>query len=372
MIRTFQTVGHGTFVTEQFASRKNVVIDCGSDTSLGLVRELIRTTFDREEQIDGVFLTSLDREHAGGLEFLLQWCSVANVFVPYLHEDERAYTLLRHLCTGGEMDDFLARLIMEPREALAEYQILDPRMFMVKQVAEETPYEKNVFDLIMAMDVMPWRAIEGFWVYVDYNLDWIYVPHVYRQHSGMDQLRAMLEAEGVDSGWMDSVETLRRGWSETPIREALIQSYRRLHRPVSAVSMAVYSGPRITDYRMYEQFTEQGQWSFRSRIYAGGVFTGDLHLGEEAVRAKFLKDFEGHRQLIGTLQLPGHGAESMFHESILPGGKSIVVTTTDTENVLCLPHGKVVREIMDRELPFYVVTEQPGSIARFAVTERLG
>ena len=47
----------------------------------------------------------------------------------------------------------------------------------------------------------------------------------------------------------------------------------------------------------------------------------------------------------------------------------MVVSTADTENIMCLPHGKVVRSILEHELPYYVVTEVQGSVARFAVIE---
>ena len=71
MIRTFQPVGQGTFITEQFEQGQNIVFDCGSSTSKGLVRELIRTNFDENEMIQAVFISSLDIEHAGGLEALV-------------------------------------------------------------------------------------------------------------------------------------------------------------------------------------------------------------------------------------------------------------------------------------------------------------
>ena len=97
MIRTFQPIGQGTFVTEQFEHGHNVVFDCGSMTSLPWTQKLIQTNFRQGEFIDGVFLSSIDQEHAGGLETLMQWCQVQKVFVPYLEPDERGATLLKYL-----------------------------------------------------------------------------------------------------------------------------------------------------------------------------------------------------------------------------------------------------------------------------------
>lgn len=371
MIRTFQPVGQGSFVTEQFEQGQNVVFDCGSATSLGLVRELIHTNYDENELIDAVFISSLDNEHAGGLEALMQWCRVTKVFVPFMEEDERAYTLLKHLCEGGEPDDFLSRLITEPKKALSAYQFLDPRTPVLTQVAPETDRDKNVFDAVMSMEIMPWKAIEGFRVYADPDVDWIYQVRVYRQRQVMERLTAALIAAEVDPGWIASAATVRRAWKQNPTRKALIQAYRQLDDHECVVSLALYSGPQHRDFRMYEQYTQKGQWSYHTRIRSGGVYTGGLHLGDEHIRAEFLKDFGRYRPRVGSFLLPGHGAESLFHESILPKTQAIVVATSDTENVLCLPHGKVVRAVMDRRLPFYLVTEVPGSVARFALSEQV-
>ncbi len=371
MIRTFQPVGQGVFVTEHFEQGQNVVFDCGSLTSLGLVRKLIQTNYDEKELIDAVFISSLDNEHAGGLEALMQWCRVTKVFIPYLNEDERAYTLLKHLCEGGEPDDFLSRLITEPKEALSAYQILDPRMPVVTQIAPEVGWERNVFDANMPIDLMPWKAIEGFRVYVDPQLDWIYQARVYRQRRALDELTAALIAAGEDPGWIATAATVQRAWRQNPTRKALMQVYRQQKDHSCVVSMALYSGPQTLDYRMYEQYTEQGKWNYHTKMRCGGIYTGELHLRDENLRADFLRHFGDYRPRVGSFLLPGHGADTLFHETVLPGRNAIVVTTADTENVLCLPHGKVVHAVLDRKLPFYVVTEVPGSIARFAVNERV-
>ena len=371
MVRTFQPVGHGTFVTEQFKHGQNVIFDCGSETSLDLIKALIKTNFEYKEQIDCVFLSSLDREHAGGLEALLEWCHVAKIIIPNMEKDERAFTLLRYLCEGGTMDDFLAKLITDPKNALSIFQIQDRRLPIVTQVSEETDKEKNVFDIPMPMDLMPWKAVEGFRVCVDNKLDWVYRPNVYRQRVSLKQLAENLAAEGIDPRWMDSVEKLVRGWRQNPIRNGLIKAYEQLRRPISPVTMTVYSGPEYVDYRLYERLAEDGQWSYRGKVYAGALLTGELPLGVERVQAKLCMDMVEYQTHMGSVLVPGHGAAWMFHESILPKRNGVVVSTTDTENMLCLPHGKVVKVILEHELPYYVVTEVQGSLARFAVIEAL-
>ena len=368
MIRTFQPIGQGTFVTEQFEHGQNVVFDCGSLTSLELVRKRIHTIYRENELIDAVFLSSLDWEHAGGLESLMQWCRVAKVFIPFLNDEERAYTLLKHLCEGGEPDDFLSRLIMEPTTALAKYQFLDPRMPVVTQVAPERGWDRNVFDANMPLELMPWKAIEGFRVYVDAQLDWICQPWVFRQGHVVDKLRKSLVDAQEDPGWIANATTVRRAWNQNPTRKILQETFLRQKDRGCVVTMATYSGPQDGRLGMQEKRSERGNYPRRMR--PGGLYTGELCLRDEVIRAEFLRSFEEHRYRVGSLLLPGHGAEAMFHETILPAQYAAVIGTADTENTLCLPHGQVVRAVMEKRLPLYLVTELSGSGAQFDIKER--
>ena len=369
MIRTFHPVGQGTFITEQFENGQNVIFDCGTTTSKDWLRELVKHNFQQGDWIDGVFISSLDREHAGGLEALLQWCRVEKVFIPYLHEEERAYTLLKHLCEGGSADDLVGRLITEPKKALSAYQILKPQLPVVTQVAEETSQEKNVFDAKMPMYLMPWKAISGFRVYGDENMDWVYQVHVYRQGEGIRRLADCLENAQADPGWVVSAEAVKQSWQDPVRREKLEQAYHSMQENFAAAVMVVYAGPEWQDYPMYEQFTQKGKWTYYARIRAGSLYMGDLLMADETLRARVQQDYHGRRPLIGTLLLPGHGDEHLFHDSILPKNHAIVVAMADSENEQGLPHGNVVRTIMERRIPFYLVSELPGSTVRFAIKE---
>lgn len=372
MIRTFQPVGQGTFITEQFEEGQNIVFDCGSDTLSGLVIDLIKRSFRNGEVIDGVFLSSIDREHAGGIEFLLTWCRVEKIFLPFLHEEEKALTLLKHLCEGGRPDDFLSQLIIEPRQALSSYQILDSELPVVTQVAEETVKEKNVFDAVLPMYLVPWKVISGFRVCVDEKLDWVYQPCSYGQTKRMEELTECLCANGAELSWLASAESVKESWSDPDRRDRLLNAYGQYPGPFCAVSMAVYAGPEHMDYPLYEQFTVEGRWSFYSRIRAGGLYTGNLQLSEEEPRKQLKCHYQAYLPHLGCLFLPGHGSESLYHEDILPERNAIVVATADNECTTGEPHGKVVRSIMQHQIPFYLVTELPGSTVRFYISEELG
>jgi len=369
MIRTFQPIGQGTFVTEQFEHDHNVVFDCGSVTSVRWTQTLIQSNFSEGEFIDAVFISSIDQEHAGGLETLMQWCHVKKLFVPYLEPDERAATLLKYLCEGGQPDDFLATLITDPKNALSAYRIPTSGLSVLTQVCQETERVKNVFDKKMPMDLMPWKTVAGFRVYVDEDLDWVYQVQVYRQGADMERLTESLTARGADPGWIASAAILQRGWQQNPTREELKQAYAQMGQSFCPVSLAVYSGPERQEYLAYEQFTEKGQWTKRGRVRPGCLYTGSLRLREKQIRARFQQHFQTYGPHTGCLLLPGHGTSTMFHQDVLPGHHSVVVAAADNENQQCLPHGSVVRSVMDHRIPFYLVTEMPGSTVRFAIRE---
>lgn len=368
MIQTFQPVGQGAFVTEQFEKGQNVVFDCGSGTSTGLVADLIRRTFQEGELIDGVFISSVDREHASGLEVLLNWCRVEKVFLPYLQEEEKALMMLKHLCEGGEMGDFLGRLIVDPIKVLAPFRVLEPKL-PVTQVAPETEKEKNVFDATLPMYLMPWKAIDGFRVNVDEDMDWIYQVQVYRQERRIKRLLSRLRAGQVELEQVTTVAAVKRAWANIGMRQKLKEAYAQLTEPFCAVSLMAYGGPQMTDYPLYEQFTEAGKWSYYTRVRSGCVFTGNLQLTEEATREKILQQLKPFMPHIGCLLLPGHGSEYLFHEDLLPTSNAIVVATADNENTTGEPHAKVMKSIMQHQIPFYLVTELPGSTVRFYVSE---
>ena len=370
MIRTFQPVGMGTFITEQFEEGQNMVFDCGSSTAVGLVDQLIRTNFDENELIQAVFISSLDMDHAGGLEALMKWCCVKKVFIPFLREDERAYTLFKYLCEGGDPDGFLAHLIMDPKNALSEHSILPRGGQMVTQVVPESEDEMNLFDAVVPAEIMPWRAVDGFRVSVGVDADWICYVRAYDDKQALEQLTDALVEVGGDPSWIMTAAAVQQAWQQDSVRDVLQRAYSLGKTWDCVVSLVVYSGPEYRDYFVYEQFTALGKWSYASRMRSGGIYTGGLCLENEQLRTAFLEDFRRYRIRSGSFLLPGHGARHLFHESFLPKSHAIVVATSSTENVLSLPHGKVIRTVMERRLPLYVVTETAGSVARFCVTDQ--
>ena len=99
MIRSFLSVGQGAFYTEQFDCGMNIVYDCGSSTGKSAVEKQIADTFEPREKIQAVFISHLHEDHINGLPFLLSYCCVEKIYLPFLTEEE---ILLTRLIASGK------------------------------------------------------------------------------------------------------------------------------------------------------------------------------------------------------------------------------------------------------------------------------
>lgn len=370
MIRTFHPVGQGTFVTEQFEQGQCIVYDCGTGTSKWLLRDIIERCFAEGEKIDCVFISSIDIEHAGGLQWLLERCRVERVFLPQLNEEEKALTLLKHVCEGGETKDFIGQLISDPKAALKEYRNPEQSFPLLAMIAGESEKDKNISDAKLPIRLLPIKSIAGFHLFIDENLDWIYEVAVHRQKKRIERLKEELQNIGLAASAYETVQSVTDSWADLEIRKKFYKVFKSMKHPFCAVSMALYSGPEEKDYDLYEQFTEEGKWSCYARIRPGCLYMGNLQLSGEEERARLEASIGVHMEHTGCLMLPGHGSQSLYHEDILPKHNAIVVATADNENLTGEPHALVIRSVMQHKIPFYLVTELPGSMLQFYVNEK--
>ena len=276
--------------------------------------------------------------------------------------------MLKYLCEGGAAEDLVGRLITEPKAALEKYRDPEQKFPLLALVAEETAKDKNPFDAKIPIRLLPPKAIAGFRLFVNEKMDWVYAPAVFRQAGRVAKLKEALSAKGVGEV-CGTVKDLVQAWADLEVRKRIQEAYKSLKIPFCAVSMALYAGPEEIDYDLYEQFTEEGKWSYYARIRPGCIYTGNLQLPEKADRERWRHSFDTYAAHVGTLLLPGHGSQSLYQEEMLPKHNSIVVATADNENLTGEPHAPVIRNIMQHKIPFYLVTELPGSILQFYVSE---
>jgi len=191
---------------------------------------------------------------------------------------------------------------------------------------------------------------------------------VFRQKERMEELQAAVPADSEEADWLSSVERLAAAWKETEERSRLVKLCGKLCESFCASSMVVFSGGENTDFPIYEQMTPEGEWSFQARISASCLYLGDIQLSEDEGREALQQEFGDCLPRMSTMTLPGHGELNLYHRDIVQD-RGIVVAFADSENITGAPHSAVIRNIMQQEIPFYLVTELPGSTARFYVKE---
>ena len=87
MVRSFLPIGQGAFYCECFhfnGKTHNIVYDCGSKTNIQILKEQIKTTFEKDERIDALFLSHLHEDHINGIPFLLEHCCVNKIIFPII------------------------------------------------------------------------------------------------------------------------------------------------------------------------------------------------------------------------------------------------------------------------------------------------
>lgn len=116
-------VGQGAFYLEQFkldSGKINVVYDCGSDTSVNLIKRQIDDVFDPGEEVHAVFISHFDMDHINGIEHLLKHCRVRHIFFPLVTRKAIPLLLLNCFCKSGKADpeNFVFRFIEDPIQAV--------------------------------------------------------------------------------------------------------------------------------------------------------------------------------------------------------------------------------------------------------------
>ena len=107
MQRIFHPVGQGGFYSESFKTGNNnfnVVYDCGS-LSRG-VDKVISNSFDKNEDIDILFISHFDSDHVNKINILKNSVGkIKTVIMPLISEEDKNFLLLvykilsRHLAT---------------------------------------------------------------------------------------------------------------------------------------------------------------------------------------------------------------------------------------------------------------------------------
>lgn len=96
MTRAFHAIGQGAFYTEKFENGFTIVYDCGGQNKKFIVNK-IQEVFQKNEKIDILFISHFHNDHINGVDFLLEYCDVKKVVLPFLHDNMKIQFIIENL-----------------------------------------------------------------------------------------------------------------------------------------------------------------------------------------------------------------------------------------------------------------------------------
>ena len=372
MIRSFLPVGQGAFCTEQFKNGVNVVYDCGSQTGVEIVEEMIESTFDKGEEIYAVFISHLHSDHMNGLEFLLKYCRVRTLYLPYLTPQEILISTLIQNMTQGGCTQFAREFVVDCEGTLKRY--CERNDFVLPEVKYVLSQE-DLNDLGPLIESSMQYLSPGTPVHVTVGTPerkWKYIPYNLKNTERNRKLIEGLKKIGVEAGDLDSI---KRKMSTKSGMFEIKKAYEKISRRLNTTSMVVYSGPASRGQSVVRQrlvtnpFFVWGCYECCGSIHPGCLYMGDFDASEKSNFSSLDTFYSGYWDKIGVLQIPHHGSKHNFNVDLLSRGCFYIIFA-GADNRYKHPHAKVLKEIVMNREPFAWVTEKLSSAIRFEVFDQ--
>lgn len=372
MMRSFLPVGQGAFYCEQFdgllpcGEKINIVYDCGSSTDVKLVEEQIRVTFDRNETIHAVFISHLHDDHVNGLEYLLRYCNVKNIFFPLMYREDKTILTLNNLINGVEKDSFVNLFINNPYNALDNLHLSKSRPNLFKIAYQEQVRDEN----ITRDDIRLVEPGENVWDKILYGSkmknrvdDWLYIPFNFRH---TDRIAFLQEALFKEFGY---IEDLNSFWVDSNVytKDRIKEIYRKIPGGYNVNSMTLYSGPVRHHKRQiaHPYYLHPCCFCYCSKP-SGCLYTGDYDASGEQKIKSLKSSYYDLWENIGCLQIPHHGSRHNYN-SEFSTLNSFFVISAGRSNRYRHPHSKVVKNLMFNNRYPFIVTEDSASAVYLVV-----
>ena len=179
MQRTFYPVGQGGFYSESFKAENNnfnVVYDCGS-LSRG-VDKVISNSFDKNEDIDILFISHFDSDHVNKINILKNSVGkIKTVIMPLLSEEDKNFLLFVYKWLGSEYKNSL-NILNNPKEFFGS----KTKIIWVREVVESRDEESNqeIRDVAEIEDGAEIKSGENINFSLGRQKFWIYKPYNYK------------------------------------------------------------------------------------------------------------------------------------------------------------------------------------------------
>lgn len=305
--------------------------DCGSNQPDALLREIAAVAQDGD--IDLLFVSHLDSDHAGGIDRLLSQVAVREVVLPYLDEATLIAIIARDVARGA-----LSGAFVEAASDLAGWfgsRGVETVTFVGGRDDDAPPGDgpdlpgrpgdggegdvtsrwtrepDAVPDTAMRRSgrraklrrAQPDAALLLFVPGV--LLNWALVPYAHVPPARL--MKAFDAALKREFGPLSKKAIVRRA-KESSVRERLRECYDALWIDHNLVSMALYAGPLEKARAEVWAGPDRRHFSHWRGDGGGWLLTGDAHLDRRRRRERFLEFYRRFAPLVNVLMLPHHGS----------------------------------------------------------------
>jgi beta-lactamase superfamily II metal-dependent hydrolase len=382
MIRTFFPIGQGNFAAEKFMDA-NIVFDCGSSSGAANVEQQIKDAFQQGAVIEKVFVSHLDDDHVNGLQILLSYCRVNEVYIPYLTKEERILTeLFYFLENGKELPYFTMNSLRNPVSSITEQSPETQVIFVYPE--DDNPEDDNPEDDNPEDDYPEDYNLEDDYPQNDHSpkpkpmksgtplplspqecLNWIFIPYNFQNKTRKELFIDILKREGYAISGLPK-DIISSSFWRSKYEELKERVYKRIPGGLNTNSMVVYSGLK-DEKKLKSRIYKNTYDCCCSNSYPEGcLYTGDYHAAGynewEQLKEKFADVWEH----IGTVQVPHHGSKYSYQPELSKMNANLVIQA-GYQNRYRHPHASVLKDLIDNKASFYWVNEHVESVIRLEV-----
>ena len=148
MTRTFHAIGQGAFYTEKFENGFTIVYDCGGQNKKFIVNK-IQEVFQKNEKIDILFISHFHNDHINGVDFLLEYCDVKKVVLPFLHDNMKIQFIIENT-KNRSYNQFIVNAIINPQDTFKDQELvfvehfnIDPNSTNINQYIKKYANQNN-------------------------------------------------------------------------------------------------------------------------------------------------------------------------------------------------------------------------------------
>lgn len=353
MIRTFHSIGHGGFCTEEFGDF-TMVYDCGG-RNLNVINYEIEHSFKKNQIIDALFISHFHRDHINGLEYLLKNYTVKRVFIPFLHDNQKIQVIVEN-AINIRSDSFTNNLILNPVSTIQENSKNGINTYVIyinsgegdgNNLNKENLNIESINSNISNLDSGTPITISS--STLTYN--WIFIPFNFEYNIWADKIAQALNT--IDVNKDNIVQKLQTK------RSQIIEVYRNIHNGennFNSNSLTLYSGMinnslnilRLNNLLFYP-------FNHYSHGHVGCLYLGDYNSKDNRSWLQLHTAYSVYWDYLSTIQIPHHGSANNYNEKL--NSRSNIFSVMNVNRHSNHPHASTMKYILLNSGYPVIVTE---------------